>query len=151
MFVVHKSVEGAITSTKFQNLYSSHFMKKVVLEDYDGFSFSVAKNPLGPNFVLKLSTRRRKAAQGQEHKRKRRKGVGCLVWRRVNIRKCRTWKGYVVDCVGSRQTSCARRCEAVSSPSSSNKVTYNLCVNTCFPEWAIPRGFLTPWRHLVVS
>lgn len=95
MFVVHKSVEGAIRSTKFQNLYSSHFMRKVVLEDYDGFSVSVAKNPLGPNFVLKLSTCRRKAAEGQQHKRKRRKGVGvgCLVWRRVNIRirrKCRT-------------------------------------------------------------
>lgn len=70
-------------------------MRKMVLEDYDGFSVSVAKNPLGPNFVLKVSTRRRKAAEGQEHKRKRRKGVGvgCLVWRRGNIRirrKCRT-------------------------------------------------------------
>lgn len=70
-------------------------MRKVVLDDYDDFSVSVAKNPLGHNFVLQLGTRRRKAAQGQEHKRKRRKGVGvgCSVWRRVNIRirrKCRT-------------------------------------------------------------
>lgn len=43
-------------------------MRKVVLEDYDGFSVSVAKNPLGPNFVLKLSTRRKKAAQGKSIK-----------------------------------------------------------------------------------